>query len=63
MPTPKSHTQLIHISTLYATSSVIEFELQVKQFNGTENTVKKTAMKLNIHGTVMKYCNKYWIQT
>jgi len=27
------------ISTLYATSSVREFELQVKQFNETENTV------------------------
>jgi hypothetical protein len=33
MPTPKSHIQLIHISTLYATSSVTGFELQVKQFN------------------------------
>ena len=39
MPTPKSHIQLIHIITLYATSSVVEFELQVKQFNETENTV------------------------
>jgi hypothetical protein len=69
MSTFKSYIQLIHISTLYATSSVKGFELHVKQFNETENTVNayeqssKTALKLNIHEIVMKYCNKCWVQT
>jgi hypothetical protein len=37
MPTPKLYIQLINISTLFTTSSVRGFELQVKQFNETEN--------------------------
>jgi hypothetical protein len=51
MPTPKLHIQLIHTSTLYATSSVIGFELQVKEFNETENTA-------NAHEQSSKDCTE-----